>query len=261
MVEAVSKDLKIPETSALPKGTVTHELFELREQVKKLNERQVRLNMAPLKSLHQELDELALKEMDAVKSVIDAKKTHNTWGYSRLIFSLGAATASIIGGIYLIASGDSEGQKFIAAGSVTLANTLMEQLGGWTALSKLVSFGNETVEFATGLLPYAVSIFTMVYTGYTMFSVAEHDLMAWISSSLSYIETTLRIGAIYTTVKKGLADVHLIDIQTQTTIATKKIDPITRRNDALGEGGNTFALRTKGTLQTYTRTTSAVMAQ
>ncbi|HEX2579497.1 MAG TPA: hypothetical protein VHK67_03745 [Rhabdochlamydiaceae bacterium] len=260
MVEAVSHDLRIPESSALPKGTVTHELFELREQVKKLNDQQVRLNMAPLKSLHQELDELALKEMDAVKNVIDAEKTHLFWGYNQMLFSLGAAATSIIGGIYLIASGDNEGQKFIAAGCVTLANTLMDQLGGWTALSKLVSFGNETVEYAAGLLPYAISLFTIVYTGYTMVSVAQHHLMAWVSSALSYIETTLRIGTIYTTAKKGFADVHLIDIQSQTTIATKKIEPITRRNEALGESGNAFTSQTKRTLQTYNRINSAAMA-
>ncbi|HEX4840314.1 MAG TPA: hypothetical protein VFU89_07740, partial [Rhabdochlamydiaceae bacterium] len=251
---------RIPEISALPRGTVQHELSELREGVKKLSDKQTRLNMAPLKDLHQELDELTLKEMDAIKEVIEAEKTHNSWGYNQLLFSLGAAAASIIGGMYLMASGNAEGQKFIYTGSVTLANALMDHLGAWTALSKLVSFGNATVEYATGLLPYAVSLFTMAYTTYNAYFVAQNDLMAWINSSLSYINTTLSIGAIYTTAKKGIADVHLIDIQAQTTLATRKVEPITRRNEALGDNANTFAKQTKRTLQDCIRINSAAMA-
>jgi hypothetical protein len=248
--------------SPLPKGSPQQELFELREAVKKVNDRKTRLNMKPLKGLHQELDRLTLEEMDAVKKLVETEKTHNAWGYNRLLFSLGTSATSIIGGIYLVANGDEEGRKFIAAGSVTLANTLMEHLGGWTALAKLVSFGNSTAEFAVGLLPYAVSILTMTYTVYNMFSVpvAQHEWMAWISSTLSYIDATLRIGTIYTTVKKGLADIRLIDIRAQTTIATKKVEPITRRNDALGETSNTFASQTKRTMQAFNKVNSAAMA-
>ncbi len=84
--------------------------------------------------------------------------------------------------------------------------------------------------------------------------------MAWISSTLSYIDTTLRIGTIYTTVKKGLADINLIDIRAQTTIATSKIEPITRTNEALGEISNAFASQTKRTLQNFNKVNSAAMA-
>lgn len=248
--------------SSLPEGTVQQELFQLREDIKKVNDRKTRLNMKPLRGLHQELDRLALEEMDAVKKLVETEKTHNSWGYNRLLFTLGTSAASIIGGIYLVANGDDEGRKFVAAGSATLANVLMEHLGGWTALAKLVSFGNNTAEFAVGLLPYAVSILTMSYTAYNMFSVplAQHEWMAWISSTLSYVDTTLRIGTIYTTVKKGLADVKLIDIRAQTTIATKKIEPITRNNEALGERSNAFASQTKRTLQNFNKVNSAAMA-
>lgn len=248
--------------SSLPEGTVHQELFQLREDIKKVNDRKTRLNMKPLRGLHQELDRLTLEEMDAVKKLVETEKTHNSWGYNRLLFTLGSSAASIIGGTYLVANGDDEGRKFVAAGAATLANVLMEHLGGWTALAKLVSFGNNTAEFGVGLLPYAVSILTMSYTAYNMFSVplAQHEWMAWISSTLSYVDTTLRIGTIYTTVKKGVADGKLIDIRAQTTIATKKIDPITRNNEALGERSNSFASQTKRTLQNFNKVNSAAMA-
>lgn len=262
MVEAVLKEpSRIPETPALPRGTVQHELFELREGVKTLNDQQVHLNINELKKLNKRLDKLILEKMDAIKEVIEAEQTHNSWGHNRLLFSLGTSAASIIGGVYLIASGNSEGQKFILAGSVNLANTLMEHLGAWTALSKLVSFGNETVEYATGLLPYAVSLFTMVYTTYNAYFVAQNDLMAWINSSLSYIDTTLRIGAIYTTVKKGFADVHLTDIQAQTTLAMREVELITRQNEARTANADIFTSQSKRTLRKIININSAAMAQ
>src|SRR3954468_1093 len=111
--------------SSLPEGTVQQELFQLREDIKKVNDRKTRLNMKPLRGLHQELDRLCLEEMDAVKKLVETEKTHNSWGYNRLLFSLGTSAASIIGGIYLVANGEEEGRKFVAAGSANLANVLM----------------------------------------------------------------------------------------------------------------------------------------
>ncbi len=264
MVERVSVESSTsPEISSLPKGTVQEELFQLREDIKKVNDRKTRLNMKPLRGLHQELDQLMLDELDAVKKVVEATQTQNAWGYNRFLMTITTAAASIVGGMYLVANDSEDGWKFVASGSIGLGNALMEQLGAWTAFSKLVSFGNETVEYSANLLPYAVSILNISYTGYNMLSVPlqQHEWMSWISSILSSIDTTLRVGTIYTNYRRGLADISLLDVRGRTTIATKQIEPITRRNEALGERANAFASQTKRTLQNFNKENSAAMAQ
>lgn len=257
-----------PEISSLPQGTVQQELFQLREEIKKVGDKTTRLNIKPLKGLRSELDQLALDELDAVKEVIEATNTRNAWSYSQLLFSLASAAASIIGGAYLVAMADNDpegqalGTKFVATGAISLANILMEHLGGWKALSKLVSFGNETIEYYTGFLPYVVSIFTITYTAYNMISVPldHQSWMKWITGVLSSIDAVIRVGTIYTNVKKGFADIKLLDIQGKSTVATKKIEPITRRGEYLAERTNTAASQMKKTLQNFNKVNTAVMA-
>ena len=252
-----------PETFSLPEGSVQQELFQLREDVKKVGDRTTRLNMKPLKGLHQELEQLTLDELDEVKKIVDATQAQNAWGYNRLLITLTTAAASIIGGMFLVAQDSDEGWKYIGTGSVALGNALMEYNGAWTEFSKLVSFGNETVEYSASLLPYAVSILNMGYTAYNLAYVPlkQHEWMSWMSSILSTIDVTLRAGTIYTNTKKSLADARLMDIRARTTIATRKIEPITRRNEALGAKSNAFASQTKRTLQNYNKVNSAAMAQ
>jgi hypothetical protein len=252
-----------PGISSLPEGSVQQELFQLREDIKKVSDRTTRLNMKPLSALHKELDQLTMDELDEVKKIVEATQTQNAWGYNRFLITITTAAASIIGGMFLIGQESSEGWKYIGTGSVALGNALMEYHGTWTEFSKLVSFGNETVEYSASLLPYAVSVLNMGYAAYNLASVPlkQHEWMDWISSVLSTIDITLRVGTIYTNTKKGLADARLMDIRGRTTIATKKIEPITRRNEALGAKSNAFASQTKRTLQNYNKVNSAAMAQ
>lgn len=257
-----SEPSSTPEISSLPQGSVQQELFQLREELKKIGDKTTRVNIKPLKGLRSELDQLALDELDAVKEVIEATNTRNAWSYNQLLFSLGSAVVSIIGGAYLVASGEDLGNKFIATGAISLANILMEHLGGWKALSKLVSFGNDTIEYSVNLLPYAVSLFTITYTAYNMISVPldHQSWMKWITGVLSSIDAVIRVGTIYTTAKKGFADIKLLDIQGKTTVATKKIEPITRRGEYLAERTNTAASQMKKTLQNFNKVNTAVMA-
>jgi len=264
MVEIASVESPTsPEISSLPKGSVQQELFQLREDIKKVNDRKTRLNMKPLSALHQELEQLPLDELDAIKKDIEATQSQNAWGYNRFLVTITTAAATIIGGMYLVANESEDGWKFVASGSAALGNALMDHLGAWTAFSKLVSFGNETVEYSASLLPYAISIFNFSYTGYNMLSVPlqQHEWMSWISSIISSMDLVVRVGTIYTNAKKGLAEAHLTEIRGKTTIATRKIEPITRRNEALGEQSNAFASQTKRTLQNYNKVNSAAMAQ
>lgn len=265
-VEA-SEPYSTPDISSLPKGSVQQELFQLREEIKKVGDKTTRLNIKPLKGLRLELDQLALDELDAVKEVIEATNTRNAWSYSQLLFSLATAAATIIGGAYLSAmTDDPEGQalgaKFVATGAISLANILMEHLGGWKAFSKFVSFGNETIEYTASFLPFVVSIFTSTYTLYNMLSVpVEHkSWMTWITGVLSSIDFVIRAGTIYTNVMKGFADIKLTDIQGKTSIATKRIEPITRRGEYLAEKTNTVASQMKTTLQNFNKVNTAIMA-
>ena len=74
--------------------------------------------------------------------------------------------ASIIFGTYLMANGDGDKSKtFIYGGSALLANTLMDFSGGWSYLSNIASFGNETIEQTLkATLPLATTLITFLYS-------------------------------------------------------------------------------------------------
>ncbi len=248
--------------SSLPVGSIQAELFGLREEIKKVGDKTTHLNLIPLKGLKSDLDRLVIEELDAVKQSIEAANNQNAWSHQQLIYSLGSAAASIIGGAYLVASGEEQGKKFVGVGAVSLANILMEHLGGWSALAKIGSMGNSTLEAGIKLVPIAITIFTNIYSAYTMLNLPiEHKTwMTQINQILSYINLALQVGSVYTTYKKGQADFRLLDVQSQTNIATKKIQPITLRNEYLGERFNSVTSTLKKTLLNITRINSAMMA-
>jgi len=190
--------------------------------------------LKPLRDLKENISQLTHDELAALQKVADAKEIQNLWSYGHLISS----SASILFGAYLFVRGDERGKHLIYGGSALLANALMDHLGGWTALSKLGSFGNETIEQTLRVtLPLAATLTTLLYSSYRLASLPL-DLQTALKDMdklMSWINMIVQVGNIYTSWVKGQAERKLMIIQGNISVLMMKIEPLNLRNENLTE--------------------------
>ena len=240
-LEEVKSDSPIDTQPAIPAripmGTILGEMAAAMDGSKKTLDRYKQVTvMQPLRDLRDNISRLTQDELDALEKVANAKENQNLWSYGHLISSAGYASLSIMFGAYLLATGEERGKNFVYGGSALLANTLMDHLGGWTALSKLASFGNEPLEQTLrATLPLAATMTTYCFAPHNLMDLPiEHkQLIQNIDKAMSWINMIVQVGNVYTSWVVGQSQRRLTVIEGELSANQLKIEPLNLRNETL----------------------------
>jgi hypothetical protein len=257
-------DAKLVITPArIPLGTIMGEIADAMDSTKKNLDRYKQVTvMQPLRDLKEDINQWKEEELADLKKVADAHKNANLWSSGHFISSASYATLSILFGLYLIVIKGEDGEKFVYGGSTLLANTfLMDYFGGWTALSRLASFGNQTVEQTLKVtLPLATTLMTMIYSAHNLASLppSYQDIVKTIDKLMSWVNMIVQVGNIYTKWIKGQAERQLMVVQGQITALTMKIEPLNLRNENLTNLAKQVNDAIKGGIKKIIKGTSAI---
>jgi hypothetical protein len=227
----------------IPMGTILGELADVMDSTKKGVERYKQVTVIqPLKDLKEDMSQLTQDQIEALRKLAESKENQNLWSYGSLFSSAGYASLSILVGAYIFATGTPEDKKkslgFIYGGIALLSNTLLDKLGVWNALSKLASFGNESVEGALKIaLPIASTLMTMTYGFYQLAGPSNElqTLFKNIDKLMSGINMFVQIGTCHASWVRGQAERRLMILQGKITINSMKVTQINLRNESLTE--------------------------
>ncbi len=266
MVEAITSELDSQPASAparIPMGTILGELADAMDSTKKSLDRYKQVTvLQPLRDLKEnELPKWTQDELDSLKRVAEAKEKERLWSYGHLVSSIGYASLSVVFGLYLLSTGEERGERFVYIGTALLVNTLMDYFGGWTAVSKLVSFGHESVEQNLRItLPIISTLTTFFFVPHNLtgLSIDHKTLFENIDKLMSGINMVVQVASAYTKFVKGQAERHLMDIQGKISLTLMKIEPLTIRNENLTNSAKQVNDAMKGGIKKIIKGTSAI---
>jgi len=253
-----------PPAAKFPPGTILGTLAEEMDKTRKSLERFKRITVTqPLKDVNVDLDLLTQEELKALTDVAQAKENQNLWSYGHLISSSLYASSSIMYGAYILANGEPQGKNLIKAGSLLLANTVMDFTGGWKAVARLCCLGNQTAETLLNIiLPLAVTFSISLFSARTMAQLSSQDkkFMKNLDWLFSWINMSVQAVNIYTSWVKGKAERQLTYIQGKITATRMRIDPITLLNESQTSMAKDINDRIKSGIKRIFNGTSALPA-
>jgi hypothetical protein len=212
-----------------------------------------------------EVRQFSEERLEDLKHVAEAEENKNLWSFGHLISSVGYASASIIFGTYLMANGDGDkGRTFIYGGSALLANTLMDFSGGWSYLSNIASFGNETIEQTLkATLPLATTLISFLYSPQNLLKAPfEHKiLMQYINKMIASINMFVQVGKVYTSLRLGHAQRKLTETEAKISLTLINVQPLNLRNEAMTNSAKQINDAIKGGTKKMIKTTSAMATE
>jgi hypothetical protein len=222
----------------IPLGTIIGDMAAEMDCNKKSIDRYKQVSLLqPMRDNKGDVKQFSEEQSEDLKQVAEAEENQNLWSFGHLISSAGYASASILFGTYLMANGDGDkGKSFIYGGSALLANTLMDFSGGWSFLSKLGSFGNDTIEQTLkATLPIATTLITFLYSPQNLLKAPfEHKtLMQYIDKMMAWINMLVQVGNVYASWMLGQAQRKLTETEAKISLTLMNIQPLNLRNEAL----------------------------
>lgn len=221
------------QASGFPQGTLLDQLFQEFNGVREDKNRVLRVTInEPLERLRDECTILSQEQLAALQETIQQKSLLSTWSYGSFASSILYATSTILGGAYLKWTEKENGDQFIYAGTVSLANTLLTHTKGWAAVSKLVSLGNKNVEqLLQTVLPLAVTLFTYAWNGRNIATLTQDqkEKMELINHFFSFVGIVLQVGEIYTKFRVGVAEIKRQEIDTTLNVKNYEFNGLLAR--------------------------------
>ncbi len=247
----------------IPLGTIIGDMAAEMDSSKKAIDRYKQVSLLqPMRDNNDDVKRFSEEKQEDLRQVAEAQENQNLWSFGHLISSAGYASASIIFGTYLFASGEADkGKSFIYGGSALLANTLMDFSGGWSYLSKLGSFGNDTIEQTLqATLPIATTLITFLYSPQNLLKAPfEHRiLMQYIDKMMGWINMIVQVGNVYTSWMLGQAQRKLTVTEAKISLTLMKIQPLNLRNEALTNSAKQINDAMKGGIKKIIKGTSAI---
>ena len=217
------------EPTGLPPGTVIDRMFQAMNDHKKLGNRSLQEINEDLEAIYQKMDSLQKEKIETLQKEIDAGRFNAPWGVASYLCSSLYACASIVGGSYLLATGQPIGQQFIAAGVVLLANKVLSHRDRWEAIAQTLSFGNTTVKsYLHSGLPKLAEAVAFLWNIYSMVALPQ-DLktkIAYAQTLYGIVSSVINIHDIYTTVIKFKAEGHIKVLDTLMSSLNTRINQL-----------------------------------
>jgi hypothetical protein len=247
----------------IPLGTILGEMANEMDSSKKTIDRYKQVSiLQPMKDNRDDIKQFSEERLEDLKQVAEAKETQNQWSFGHLISSVGYASASIIFGAYLFANGNgNKSMAFIYGGSALLANTLMDYSGGWSYLSQLASFGNQTIEQTLkATLPIATTLITFLYSPQNLLKAPfeQQILMQQLTKMMAWINMIVQVGNVYTSWMLGQAQRKLTVTEAKISLNLMKVQPLNLRNEALTNSAKQINDAMKGGIKKIIKGTSAL---
>jgi hypothetical protein len=247
----------------IPLGTLIGDMAAEMDSTKKTYDRYKQVSvLQPMRDNRDDVKQFSEERLEDLRYVAEAKENQNLWSFGHLISSAGYASASIIFGTYLFANGDGDkGKSFIYGGSALLANSLMDFSGGWSFLSNLAAFGNETIEQTLkATLPIATTLITFLYSPQNLLKAPfEHKiLMQYIDKMMAWINMIVQVGNVYTSWMLGQAQRKLTVTEAKISHTLMKVQPLNLRNEALTNSAKQINDAMKGGIKKIIKGTSAI---
>ncbi len=247
----------------LPLGMLIGDMAAEMDSTKKTIDRYKQVSvLQPMRDNRDDVKQFSEERLEDLRQVARAQENQNLWSFGHLVSSVGYASASIIFGTYLFANGDGDkGKAFIYGGSALLANTLMDFSGGWSFLSNIASFGNETVEQTLkATLPIATTLITFLYSPQNLLKAPfDHRiLMQYVDKMAGWINMIARVGSVYASWMLGQAQRKLTVTEAKISLTLMKVQPLNLRNEALTNSAKQINDAMKGGIKKIIKGTSAI---
>lgn len=224
--------------ACIPLGTMIGDMAAEMDCNKKSIDRYKQVSiLEPMRDNRDAVKQFSEERLEDLRQVAEAEENKNLWSFGHLISSAGYASASILFGAYLLMQGDHDRCKaFILGGSALLANTLMDFSGGWSYLSNIASFSNDTVEQTLkATLPIATTLITFLYSPQNVLQAPfEHRiLMQYIDKMVAWINMVVQVGTVYASWMLGQAQRKLTETEAKISLTLMNVQPLNLRNESV----------------------------
>jgi hypothetical protein len=257
-----SEPKSVDAPARIPMHTLLGDLADDIDSTKKAMNRYKEVTVIePLRNLKEDIARLTTEQLEDLQKVADAKENHKLLSYGHIVYSIGYGCLSIIFGSYLMATGQANSEKFIFAGSALLTNTLMDHMGGWAFVSKLVALGNATAEETLKVvLPIATTLSTMFYSFHYLGSLPgpHQELVKSINWFMSWMNVTIQVVNTYASQMLQHAQRRLTMTESNVSVVTMKIEPLNLRNESLTHTAKQINDTLRGGARRIIRGTSAI---
>lgn len=246
MVRPVS-GTNIAQVSDAPKmlpGTVLGDLYDSIEDIKKQGNNVLKITVnRPLAHLRDQVSNLSEEQAKILQEAVDSSK----WSLASFIFSTLYASTSIMGGYWLKSQGEEKaGDEYIRAGALQLVNALAIYLDKWKDLSRIFSFGNQTVEqILTTVLPMAITLYAHGRNSiaWNQLSKEHQKKIETISTLFTYVQATTTVGQVYVKFRQTQADIKIQYLDSLMTSKNLEVNQLLLRRgrvqdrfDSIGSG-------------------------